>query len=67
MNFKEVLLRWFIDFFDKKSSSVVKNDSISNQEMAEDLHKPIVKKFENDKCTHLLYTMIGVLILQICN
>ena len=53
-------------FFDKKSpGGGVKNDSISNQEMTEDLHKPIIKKFENEKCNHLLYTMIGVLILQI--
>ena len=33
-------------FFDKKSSgSGIKNENISNKELAEELHKPIIKKF----------------------
>ena len=33
-------------FFDKKSSgSGIKNENISNKELAEGLHKPIIKKF----------------------
>ena len=42
-------------FFDKKSSSAntsdggVKNENISNPELAEELLKPIIKNFENRK------------------
>ena len=33
-------------FFDKKTSgSGIKNENISNKELAEDLHKPIIRKF----------------------
>ena len=33
-------------FFDKKTSgSSIKNENISNKELAEDLHKPIIRKF----------------------
>ena len=33
-------------FFDKKSSgSGMKNENISNKELAEDLHKTIIRKF----------------------
>ena len=33
-------------FFDKKTSgSCIKNENISNKELAEDLHKPIIRKF----------------------
>ena len=32
--------------FDKKTSGkVIKNESISNKELAKELHKPIIKKF----------------------
>ena len=34
-------------FFDKKSSGCgIKNENISNKELAEDLHKPIIRKFK---------------------
>ena len=34
-------------FFDKKTSSgIVKNENISNKELAEELHKPIIRKFK---------------------
>ena len=37
-------------FFNKKSSgSSVKSEVMSNQELAEELHKPIIKKFEKRK------------------
>ena len=36
--------------FDKKTSvGAVKNENISNQELAEQLHKPIIRKFEKQK------------------
>ena len=37
-------------FFDKKTSdSVIKNENISNKELAEELHKPIIRKFNKRK------------------
>ena len=37
-------------FFDKKTSGgTVKNENISNKELAEELHKPIIKKFKKRK------------------
>ena len=34
-------------FFDKKTSgSVIKNENISNKELAEELDKPIIRKFK---------------------
>ena len=37
-------------FFDKKTSGgAIKNDIISNKESAEELHKPIVRKFKKRK------------------
>ena len=36
--------------FDKKASGgKVKNQNISNKELAEELHKPIIRKFEKRK------------------
>ena len=36
--------------FDKKTSAgVFKNEIVSNQELAEDIHKPIIRKFEKRK------------------
>ena len=52
------LLQWFINFLKKKSASPadkfasrsgVKSEIISNQELAEELHKPIIRKFEKRK------------------
>ena len=38
------------DFLDKKtSSSDSRNDNISNKELAEELHKPIIRKFRKRK------------------
>ena len=50
MYIKEVLLQWFITFFDKKTSgSGIKNENISKNELAEELHKPIIRKFKKTK------------------
>ena len=44
------LLQWSIHFFDKKTSGgTVKNENISNKELAEELHKPIIRKFNKRK------------------
>ena len=38
------------NFFDKKTSGVaIQNENIWNEESAEELHKPIIKKFKNRK------------------
>ena len=50
------LRQWFIVFFDKKVSgrTKVKSEIISNKELAEELHKPIIRKFRKKKYTNLL-------------
>ena len=32
----------------------IKNENISNKELAEELHKPIIREFKKRKYTHLL-------------
>ena len=42
-------------FFDKETSGgAVKNENISNKELAEELHKLIIKNLRKEKYTHLL-------------
>ena len=37
-------------FFDKKTAGgAVKNETIQNKELAEELHKPIIKKLKKEK------------------
>ena len=36
-------------FSDKSYDSGIKNENISNKELAEELHKPIIRKFNNRK------------------
>ena len=43
------LLQCFIYFLIKKTVSGIKNESISNEEVAEELHKPIIRKFNKRK------------------
>ena len=39
-------------FFDRKTSgSDIKNENISEKELAEELHKPIIRKFKKRKST----------------
>ena len=46
MDIKEVLLQLFINFLIKKTSGIgFKNENISNTELEEELHKPIIKNF----------------------
>ena len=55
MDVKKVLLLWFINFFDKKSPGsggttlankyAFNNESKQNEWLAEELHKPIIRKF----------------------
>ena len=49
------LLQWFINFLIKKSSGgEIKNEIMSNKELAEELHKPFIRKFEKKKYIHHL-------------
>ena len=48
------LASMFYRRFDKKSSvGVVKNENMSNQELAEKLYKPILEDLKSKKYTHL--------------
>ena len=52
-------------FFDKKSSD---GDVLQNQELKEELQKPMIKKFEKQKVhSSFIDSIWGVLIYQICN
>ena len=51
MDNKEVLLLWFIIFFQKKSASIADKSTkgsdvaiLQKEQLAEELHKPIIKK-----------------------
>ena len=63
-------------FFDKKSSGravacvdkfTIKSNFTVNQHLADELHKPIIKKIEKRKVYSSYKDNIWVLILQICN
>ena len=56
-------------FFDTETSGGgIKNEIMSNKELAEELHKPIIRKLKKkQKYTHLLKIRFEVLILLICN
>ena len=50
MNINTDLLQWLINFSIKKSSGgAVKIDIVPNQQLAEELQKPIIRKFEQRK------------------
>ena len=57
MDIKRTLLRWFINFLVKTllrlqinaSAGAVKSKIMSNQELAKELQKPIIRKFETQK------------------
>ena len=50
-------------FFDKKSNGVgVNNEIKQNEQLAEELHKPIIKKLKIEEFILHLKTIFGVLI-----
>ena len=62
------LISMVYHFFDKKpSGSVVKNESMSSQELAEELHKAIIRKVRKRKTHYFLKEMFGALLLLISN
>ena len=55
-------------FFDKKTSgSGIKNENISNKELAKELHKPIIREFNKRKVHSRFIDNIWVQIRWICN
>ena len=47
MNIKVNLFQWFINLFEKNSSGgTIKNENISSKQLAEELHKPIIRKLD---------------------
>ena len=49
MDKKEVYHQWFIRFEEKTPIGAVKNETMQNKELAEELHRPIIRKFEKRK------------------
>ena len=49
MNINVHLLQWFIILLIKNFDEAIQNEIISNKELAEDLRKPIIRKFEKIK------------------
>ena len=59
MDINADLLQWFINILIKKIATVankpaVKNENISNKELAAELHKPIIRKLKKRKVHSLL-------------
>ena len=52
MDIKDIFFQWSIGFFIKKNSgNDIENENASNRSLVEELHKTIIKKFNN---TYLL-------------
>ena len=57
------LIQWFKNFLRKKTSGRgIKNENISNKELTEELHKPILKNLIKEKYAHLLFTIFRLQI-----
>ena len=56
------------NFIDKKyTGGTINTEIISNEQLAEELHKPIIKKCEKQKVYSSIRANVWVLIQQICN
>ena len=54
-------------FFDKKMIGSSVNVDVNNEKLAEELHKPIIRKLKKKQFTQDLKIISGVLIQLICN
>ena len=61
------LFHWFRNFLIKKLQVEQLKINISNKELAEELLKPIIRKFKKRKVYSSLLDNIWLLILMICN
>ena len=48
--------------FNKKNSGSGIKSMSQNEQLAAELHKPIIRRFKKEKCSHHLKTIFGVLI-----
>ena len=66
MDLNPDLFQRFINVFDKKNFNTNKQIGINseNKELVKELHKPIIRKFEN---IHVLPIIFGAMISHICN
>ena len=60
--YKRGLASMVYKFFDKKTAGSGIKSMQQNEQLAEELHKPIIKKFKKEKCIHHSKTIFGVLI-----
>ena len=64
MDITGVLVQWFIIFFNKKTEGgAVKNEILENQALAEELHEPIIRRFEKRKVHSSFFVVCCVLFL----
>ena len=57
------LVAMVYNFYDKKAfGEAVKNEIISNKQLVEEIHKPIIRKYEKKKYIHLSHTIFGAQI-----
>ena len=67
------LLQWFINCLIRRLQAEqllltkVIQSKITNKDLAEELRKSTIKKFKKGKYNHLLETIFGAQIKQICN
>ena len=54
---KRVFVQSFVNVLIKTLLSGIKKENISDQQLVEELHKPIIKKFKKKKYTQLLQTI----------
>ena len=54
-------------FDEKTSGSGIKNENMSDQQLAEELHNPIIRKLIKEKYNHLLQAILEAQIQEICN
>ena len=55
MDIKRILAQWFINFLIKKTAGGAVKNNLQNEELAKELHKPIIRKFEKKKITIIFY------------
>ena len=57
MYIKRVFLQLFVNVLIKTLLSGIKKENMSYQQLVEELHEPIIKKFKKKKYTQLLQTI----------
>ena len=57
MYIKRVFLQLFVNVLIKTLLSGIKKENMSDQQLVEELHEPIIKKFKKKKSAQLLQTI----------